>query len=258
MGANVPIVVTAGIVIVLSILACYALFTHSVNSKREKRRLLINSLKTRARKIEETMSCFPPNYLGSSLSLIIQQALVVTFEELTNLQPDEGSHKTMLQQANERFLALSKQKGSNQLKSLSNARQITGTRKNLKLLLKFFQQLGQKGALNSTKASEARNIIKNKMALLAADEHDIQARGALANGKHQLAAHYFTQANTILTKYNSDHVFNENIRNHQEWIKSASDMAKAEQDRIKAEKEALEAETKKWDDGDWKKKNFYD
>ncbi len=258
MGANVPIVVTAGIVIVLAVLACYALFTHSVNSKREKRRLFINSLKSRARKIDETMSCFPPNYLGSALTLIIQQALVVTYEELCELQPEEEKHKGMLQQANERYLAFSKQKGSNQLKSLSNARQITGTRKNLKLLLKFFQQLGQKGALNHTKASEARTIIKNKMALLAADEHDILARGALANGKHQLAAHYFTQANAVLSKYNSDQVFNENIRNHQEWISSASDMAKAEQARIKAEKEAMEAESKKWDDGDWKKKNFYD
>lgn len=258
MGANVPILITAGIVIVLAILACYALFTHSVNSKREKRRLLINSLKSRARKIEETMSCFPPNYLGSALTLIIQQAMVSTFEELSQLQPDDGSHKAMLQQANERLLALSKQKGSDQLKSLSNARQITGTRKNLKLLLKFFDQLGQKGSLNHAKAAEARGIVKNKMALLAADEHDIQARGALANGKHQLAAHYFTQANTILTKYNTDHAFNENIRNHAEWIKSASDMARAEQERIKAEKEALEADSKKWDDGDWKKKNFYD
>lgn len=257
MAANVPILVTSGIVIVLAILACYALFTHSVSSKREKRRLLINSLKSRARKVEETVSCFPPNYLGSKLTLIIQEALVSTLAELSKLQPDP-QHQANLDQANERLLLISKQKGGNQLKSLSNARQITGTRKNMKLLHKFFQQLEQKSALNPRKANEARLIIKDKMALLASDEFDIQARNALAAGKHQLAAHHFTQANGILTRYNTEQSFAENIRNHAEWIRSASDMAKAEQDRIKAEKEALETDNKKWDDGDWKKKNFYD
>jgi len=258
MTGNAPILITAVIVIILAVLACYALFTHSVNNKREKQRLLINSLKTRCRKIEETISCFPPGYLGNKLTVLIQMALVTTFEELNKLQPSDESHKRNLAAANERLTLLSKQRGGENLKSLNNPRQITGTRKNIKLLYKFFQQLNQKGTLSGTKGQDASLLIKDKLALLGVDEQDIQARAALAGGKHQLAAHYFTQARDILLKYNTEQSFNANIKNHSEWIENASNMAKAEQERVKMEKEAHENDSKKWEDADWKKKNIYD
>ncbi|MCV6613515.1 MAG: hypothetical protein OIF35_00965, partial [Cellvibrionaceae bacterium] len=174
------------------------------------------------------------------------------------LQPTVPEHKGALEQANSHLMALNKQKAGMALKSLSNPRQIAGTRKNLKLLSKFFDQLAAKGSLNGARINEARMSIKNKMVLLATDEYDIQARNALGSGKHQLAAHYYTQANNILTKHNSGNTFNDSIRNHKDWIGEATKLAKAEQERLRAEKEALEADSKKWDDSDWKKKNFYD
>ncbi|MBB6523006.1 hypothetical protein [Pseudoteredinibacter isoporae] len=258
MEANFPIVVVAGIVTLLAVLACYALFVYSANSKREKRRLQINTLKSRARRIDETIACFPPNYLGTTLTRIIQHALIITYKELSELQPNQKKHKVHLQRANDDYLALSKQEDESKLDSLGSAGQIAGTRKNLNLLLKFFNQLSQNGALNHSKASKAELIIRNKLALLASDEFDIPAKNALADGKYQLAVHYFTQANTVLSKNNAGQVFNDNIRKHQEWIKSAREKAKVEQERIKAEKEAMEAELKNREDDGWKKKNVYD
>lgn len=257
MAGSVPILIVAGIVIVLVTLACYALFVHSVHNRREKQRLLISSLKNRCRKIEEINSCFPAKYLGSNLTIIMQMALVQSLEELSKLQPESPEHARALKTQNEFLMAIKGSAQENNFRSLKNPKQIGGTRKNMQLMHKFINQLHAKGSISDPVAAQAKEIIKFKMVLLVTDEHDIRGDTALSTDKSQLAAHCFNQARELLIKHNNGSVFNEHIKQHTEWVMDASNRAKVNKSREEAEKEALEGE-KRWEEESWKKKNIYD
>lgn len=257
MAGSVPVIVVAGIVVVLVLLACYALLVHSSHNRREKQRLLISSLKNRCRKIEDIKSCFPAKYLGNNLTVIMQMALVQSLEDLCRLQPEVSAHAKALKAQNEQLIAIKSTSPESNLRSLTNSRQIQGTRKNMQLMHKFVQQLHAKGSISDPVATQAKEIIKNKMVVLMCDEQGIRARTALTSDKNQLAAHCFNQAREFLRKHNSNNVFDEHIKQHTEWISDAVNLAKADQNREDAERVAFEGE-KRWEEDSWKKKNMYD
>lgn len=265
------IYIAASVILLLVLLATYALISQAIERKRVQRQRLLTALKVRQRNFRHMLSGFPPRFLSNDLNSLIYRALIDICEQLHKLEPEDGAHAADLQLLTDQLNAL-KQTPPTQRVKLENLQQIKEIRQHLQELYRFVSQQETLKVITKIQAAAFTDQIKRLALQSAVDGYVAQAKKAQQIGKLRLAIHYYTLARKQLLPENSGHIYDKQIAQLSALITRLEEKAKnrkgADTDidgELPADGEpsqnsgSLNKEWEKFGDEDeWKKKQLYD
>ena len=257
------IYIVASIIALLSLLACYAFISQSIEKKRVQKQRMLMALKTKHRNFVHMISGFPQHFLTNDLMGLLYKALINTCEQLSNIEPENNRHQDDIALFSSQLNALSKNTSPTKAR-IENPQQMKDIRQHLQELLNFLLQQEALKAISKTQNAAYQDQIKHLAMQMSVDAYIFQAKQAQQSGKIRLAIHYFSLAKKLLEAENATHTFDKQI------IQLSSMMTKLEEKALTLNeapqiKENVPKDTssKEWDnmktnDNDWKKKQIYD
>lgn len=269
--APMSIYIVSSIILLLVLLAAYALISQAIERRRVHRQRLLTALKVRQRNFRHMLTGFPPHFLSSDLMAVVYRALIDTCEQLHKLEPSDATHAADLQLLSDQLNAI-KQSANTQRVRLENPEQIKEVRQHLQELYRFVAQQEALKALTKVQAAAFMDQIKRLALQSSVDGHVAQAKKAQQLGKPRLAIHYYGLARKLLLPENANHAYDKQIAQLSGLItkleQHATHSATAEVDGEGTESAAEDTSkpstslNKEWekfgDEDQWKKKQLYD
>ncbi len=252
------------IIVLLSILVCYAFIVQSIHQKREQRERLLLALKARARNFHYMLDGFPQDFLPPDLVLLVQRSLQLVYEQMRQLEPRNASHKENVKALDAKIAATQKEPDKSTVTvSLTNTQQSADIKLCLEELFKFILQLERKGQLTQLQSEAYRAIVRQLLLTLTVDTYVLHARIAQEKDKLQLACHYYEMAIKLLQKEGRQNHFEAKLV---QLTNARSALEKAMSERGESASTSTEgpgAPAAEWDEFDkmtqsWKKKQIYD
>ncbi|WP_045861536.1 hypothetical protein [Teredinibacter purpureus] len=258
--------VIATIIVLLSVLVCYAFVAQTVKQKREQRNRLLAALKSRSRSFKFILNGFPEGFLPRELTLLVQRSLIELCEQLTRLEPKDTTHMQDLQSISALLAETQRHTKPASPVTLESPQQIKEVKICLEELHRFVLQLENKNGLSRNQADTYRNQIKQLALQLTVDGYALQGRLAQQGGKIKLAAHYYDLAVKLLIREGKAGKIEDRVAKlkaiHtaliEQLAKENEKEAAGEDEQIEQEEIADEWDKFGEDNSEWKKKNIYD
>lgn len=265
------IYIVSSIILLLVLLAAYALISQAIERRRVHQKRLLTALKVRQRNFRHMLTGFPPHFLSSDLTAVVYRALIDTCEQLNKLEPHDATHAADLQLLTDQLNAI-KQTANTQRVRLENPEQIKEIRQHLQELYRFVAQQEALKALTKVQAAAFTDQIKRLALQSSVDGHIAQAKKAQQLGKPRLAVHYYGLARKLLLPENANHAYDKQIAQLSALIDKLEQKATQQttadvnsEEKMSAEEDPNKAPTslnKEWDkfgdEDEWKKKQLYD
>lgn len=189
------------IIVLLSILVCYAFIVQSIRQKREQRERLLLALKARARNFHYMLDGFPQGFLPRDLVLLVQRSLQLVYEQMGQLEPRNASHRENVITLEAKIASAQKEPDKSTVAvPLTNTQQSADIKLCLEELFKFIFQLERKGQLTQQQSEVYRAIIRQLLLTLTVETYVLHARIAQEKDKLQLACHYYELAIKLIHK----------------------------------------------------------
>lgn len=266
------IYIIAGILCLISLLVCYIFIRQTIVKKRKEKARLSRALLKRAKFLTQIIESFPQDFLTTDLSILLLRNTVDTFEQLTQLMPEETQHvdqfKLYSNLMEEAIKTANKNEQSQAI--IENTSQINEIRQALNQLGQFILSWAKRGNISQKQYGLYKSQIKKLGVQLMVDNYMIAAHQSVETGKLKLGIHYYTLAKNLITEEGLANIKRKQLLQIEEKLPSLQETLDSEsQERAQdtlAESdpanEALDTESNQWaeleEDGDWKKKNIYD
>lgn len=262
------IYIVSFIILLLVLLAAYALISQIIERKRVQQHRLLTALKVRQRNFRHMLTGFPPHFLSNDLLTLVYRALIDTCEQLSKLEPGDPTHTADLQLHTNQLNAVKQHEGAQRVK-LENPEQIKEIRQHLQELYRFVTQQASLNAITHVQASAFIDQIKRLALQSSVDGYIGLAKKAQHIGKIRLAIHYYGLARKLLIPENTSHAYDKQIAQLSSLISRLEEKAQntngsqedshefLDEDTTKAPA-PLNKEWEKFDNEDWKKKQLYD
>ncbi len=267
---TMSIYIVSAIILLLVLLAAYALISQAVDRRRVHRQRLLTALRVRQRNLRHMLNGFPPHFLSSDLATLVYRALIGICEELHKLEPSDNTHVADLQLLTDQLAAV-KQSPATSRARLENPQQIKEIRQQLQELYRFVGQQESLKAITKIQASAFQDQIKRLALQSSVDGYVAQAKRAQQAHKPRLAIHYYGLARKLLLPENTNHIYDKQIAQLSGVIIKLEEKAKHQggadfsSDEDSPDDKTSEATTplnKEWemfgDEDEWKKKQLYD
>lgn len=199
-SATIVSFIAAGLFLLIAI----AVVQQTLDKIARKKRLLLNSLNTRIRNMEQMLKIFPAGFLSKELQLLIVKTLDDCYRQYLTIEP-KNQDIARKQSSNAQQL----QKAQN-MPAVSTAVTLTDSIQinNVKTMLKALHaQIGNMRAekqLNTEQYSLYNKQIRRLLVQSANDELIAPTQEAIAKGKLRLAIHYLTSARDKMQKENDE------------------------------------------------------
>ena len=262
------IYIIAGILALISLLVCYIFIRQTIVKKKKEKARLQRALTKRAKFLIQTHESFPHGFLTVDLSILLLRSIVDTFEQLTQLVPDEAQYVEQFKlhtKKMEEAIKTGKEEPNDSI--VDNSSQINELRQSLTQLGRFIQSWRQRGNISQKQFGVYKTQIKKLSVQLMVDNYMIIAAQAVENEKLKLGIHYFSLAKNLIIEEGLGNLKRKQLAIIEEQLptlQSALDdeTQKRAQETIAQEAEVAESEKGQWKDyeeeADWKKKNLYD
>ena len=253
-------IVVASLAAGLFVLVTIGVTMQTLEKNRREKRLLENSLNSRARNFQYLLDGFPQGFLGRDLQVLVCKCLAEVYEKLLEISPKESSYQKQRTLNAERLSQFQEGSNINSEVPLSDLGQIKEVQKLLTSLHKFISQLHQGGRINEQEGKVYSQQIQRLMMQTTIDAYNQQIQAAIGADKQKLAIHHLHTVIDKLTRHNGSNLYTGKIAVFQEQL-SGLERLVADSDAASA---ALRAEAdKEWDalnkpDDSWKKKALYD
>lgn len=189
------------IIVLLSLLVCYAFIVQSIRQKREQRERLLLALKARARNFNYMLDGFPQGFLPKDLVLLVQRSLQLVYEQMARLEPRNSSHAGNIQVLAAKIAATQKEPDKpTTIVPITNTQQSSDIKQCLEELFKFVYQMERRGQLTPLQSESYRSIVRQLLLQLTVDTYVLHARVAQEKDKLQLACHYLDLAIKLIHK----------------------------------------------------------
>lgn len=257
--------VIATLIVLLCALVCYAFLSQTIQRKREQRKRLLASLKSRSRTFKFMLNGFPTGFLTKELTLLVQRSLVDVSEQLNRLEPRDTVHKQDLAAATNALANTQRQPAKHNGKvTLQTPQQVKEVKMCLEELYRFIHNIEAKGKLAKSQADHYRKQVKQLVLQITIDSYMMQARAAKSDDKLKLAIHFLSTSLDLMIKNRAG--FEDTIKVvRAEIAELRGTLEKTENKPISrqaaAHEEEIASEWAKYDEKEstWgKKKNVYD
>lgn len=250
--------IVVALVALLTALACYAFISQQMEKKRKQRLRLIKALRQRFGLFKQIATGIPAGYLPSELNALVQQTLLTTLEQLTNLA-DKNQKASYEAQANE-VQALFKASINMSERPRLTPEQTAQVQPLLKELARFIGAQAESGRIPRAQASSQMGKCRKLLLQSTIEGYINQGKKAHAEHKLRLAIHHYTTARKLLLKEAGKQDVSKQVAQLSAAIK------KLEQENIAQgapeSPAATDTASKEWEqleEGDeWKKKQVYD
>lgn len=262
------------IIILLSILVCYAFISQTIKTKKEEKVRRTLMLKKRKNTFMFMLNGFPAGFLPPDMALLVQGSLIDTLEQLNMLDPSNTTHTQDLQIVSQKMTNARKEGNANQRVEMESHQQIKEVKACLQELNKFIHM---KERLNEISAGRSDNLqaqIKQLDIHITIDGYELSGRTAKEVDKTQLAHHYYQLALNLLNRESKSPFKGEQAKKYITIIEQLKEQLLAEEPPTSSSPTATTA-TEKPDDNtsieneeqwntftdtqdNWKKNNEYD
>ncbi len=261
------IAVIATIIILLSVLVCFAFVTQTLAHKREQRTRMISALTAKVRNFKYMQNGFPPGFLPPDLALLVQKSLLEIFNQLMELDPQNTAYQAELQLIGQNMTNVRRQAKPSGPVRLQSQQQISEVKSCLEELHKYIYQLEEKKRLSREDADAHRSFVRAPVGNITVDAYSIAGGHALDRGKLRLAQHNLELAIKLMERERKSGQFDQRIADLQQQHahvcqQIAQEDAQSSLPMDTSDASALEAS---WDDEmaqnpdqQWKKKHIYD
>lgn len=262
------IYVIAGVLGLISLLVCYIFIRQTIVKKKKEKARLQRALVKRAKFLIQTIDSFPQNFLDTELSILLLRSTVDTFEQLTQLVPDENQYVDKFKLYTQKLEDTIKSgKDDDQTQAIiDNSSQINEIRQSLNQLGRFIHSWAQRGNISQKQYGVYKTQIKKLIVQLMVDNYIIAAAQAVETEKAKLGIHYYTLAKNLILEEGLTTIKRKQLSLIEEAVPKLqatldNEIQKRAQDKIAEDAETSE-EASQWseleEDSDWKKKNMYD
>lgn len=264
------IYIIAGILCLISILVCYIFIRQTIVKKKKEKARLHTALVKRAKYLIQTIDSFPHNFLTADLSMLMLRITADTFEQLTQLVPDEPKYVDQFKFYTQKMEdALKNVRSQEQAQAvIDNSSQINEIRQSLNQLGRFIQSWAKRGNINQKQYGAYKAQIKKLIVQLMIDNYMIAANQAVDNGKLKLGIHYYMLAKNLIAEEGLSTIKAKQLMQIDERLPQLqsdldSEIQKRAEDQVaKQHVDSPDTEGTAWseleEEGDWKKKNLYD
>lgn len=253
-----PVYLIAGLIILLTALACYVFISQHLTKKRKQQQRVLNALQKRQQLFKHLIAGFPPGYLTTELNQYVYRSMLSNCEQLAKLAPKEDYDQQFQLYSKQ----LEAQQASKAGKTKLTPEQLNQVRPLLQELQRYIASQAEKNRLAPPQAATYSQQIRRLMLQSTIESYSQQAKQALNDQKPRLAIHYYTLARKLLLKEAS----RQNVKKQVEQLSAIINKLEAQQPELAggtaAEAEDEEQTRKQWEafeeSEDWKKKQIYD
>jgi hypothetical protein len=253
------------IVILLSLLACYAFISQSIEKKRVQRQRILMTLKTKQRNLIYLINGFPPHFLTGDLLSLIYRALIDTCEQLSKIEPKDQRHLDDVTLYTNQLDLLPKNNLAQRVR-IDNPQVMKEIRQHLHELQHFLAQQEALKIINAVQFGVYIDQVKRLSLQMGVDTYLYHAKLAQQASKLRLAIHYFSLAKKLLISENTTRGYDKQIAQLDEITNKLEEKALLTGEVASAATTAAadEAAAKEWenfappDENAWKKKQIYD
>lgn len=253
------------IIIMLAALVCYALVSQTLATKREQRDRLVAALTLKARNFKFMLNGFPKGFLPPELTLMVQKSLMEIYNQLTDVESDNPTHKGELQTITQQMSDARRQTTRQTNVRLENPQQINEVKACLEELHKYIFQLEEKNRIPRESADAHRASIRELVVNITVDSYNIAGKQALDKDKPRLALHNLELALKLMQRERKSGNFDQRIAELQQQCASLSEQVAIEEseDASTADTEVNPEIDTEWAEfeekgSDWKKKQLYE
>jgi len=188
------------IIVLLSILVCYAFISQTIKTKKEEKLRQTLMFKKRKNTFMFMLNGFPAGFLPPDMSLLVQNSLIDTLEQLNKLDPSNTTHAQDLQVVTQKMIKVKKEGKGNQRIEMESHQQIKEVKACLQELNKFIHIKEHLNEISTGRSDNLQAQIKQLVTHITVDGYEISGRAAKEMDKTQLAHHYYQLALNLLNR----------------------------------------------------------
>lgn len=262
------IYIIAGVLGLISLLVCYIFIRQTIMKKKKEKARLQRALAKRAQFLMQTLDSFPQKFLTVDLSILLLRSTVDTFEQLTQLMPDESQYVDQFKLYTQKMEDTIKEGKDEQSQAIiDNSSQINDIRQSLNQLGRFIHSWAQRGNISQKQHGVYKTQIKKLVVQLMVDNYMIVAAQAVETGKPKLGIHYYTLAKNLILEEGLTAIKRKQLTAIEEKLPKLqaaldNETQKRAQEKVAEEADEAGGEKAQWneyeEESDWKKKNMYD
>jgi hypothetical protein len=254
------------IISLLSIFACYALISQTIEKQRLKKHRILMAVKTKHRNLVHMNKGFPQHFLTKDLATLIYSGLVDVCGQLSKIEPTNNRHKLEMASYASQLKEISSVTNPPRV-ILDNPKLMRDIHQHLQELQRYVLQQAELSVINSRTHSAYQQQIKTINLQLSVDTYSYHAQEAIKTEKLRLAIHYFTLAKKLLDGEKANPQFNAQLSKIESILALLEEKALANEgaEAVAAtDNQTLEDSNKKGNAEDkkevesWKKKQVYD